>query len=712
MSELLFSVINMSISAGWIVLAVLLLRILLKKAPKWITVLLWGIVAIRLICPFTFESTVSLIPSSQTINPEIIADKTPEIDTGIQIINDSINPVISNTLSPIDEISTPPLQTLVPVLTWIWIVGITVMLIYTVISFLRIKAKTQTAILLRDNIYQCETVISPFVFGIIKPRIYLPFNISYQDIEYVVSHEKAHIHRKDHWWKPLGFILLTIHWFNPLIWLSYVLLCRDIELACDEKVVKNFSNNQKADYSQALLNCSINRYTISSCPLAFSEVSVKQRIKSILSYKKSALWISITAILLCIALAISFLTNPVSPYKYRFTTINKSSDISGIEVDIESIWGSNGINNPYINIKWINNTDTDYSFSGSFKIYKYTNDNWQDTLTTGEISIPKRFKVSAHSSEEHNYDLWNIDIRQKGTYLLESQFTQTIGDIYYTTYYATVEFKITKVPKPVSNWSAVEPEQILYNNQGIKNHATTIRQCENKNHILDKNSVLNVTWFNGSGRTLTINTAESTLNKNDSNYKYTLNNSEQVITMPADSICNVTYNLEGLPPLTDGRYVLRNVFVSESGHQYIERTVFTISNKQNVFVSRGNRLPIEGVTAEVTETDIGNDIGRQNSIIYVNLSNTTDTDYIYTPEFCIYKKTDNTWHSTQTTPINNYKSTYLLSSGMTVSPIFKPSGFDISQPGEYLIEIYLYSSDGASGYVSAEFTLTEKDFPE
>ena len=475
MNELFFSVINMSISASWIVLAVLLLRILLKKVPKWITVFLWGIVAIRLICPFTFESTISLIPNPKTINPVIISDKITETDTSIQIINNSLNPFISNTLSPIDNANTVPMQSWVPILSWIWVIGIVLMLMYTIISFTRIKMKIKTAVLLRENIYQSETVISPFVFGIIKPRIYLPFDMSQQDIEHVIAHEQAHIHRKDHWWKPFGFMLLTIHWFNPLIWLGYVLLCRDIEFACDEKVVKDFNNNQKADYSQALLNCSINRRTITACPIAFGEVSVQQRIKSILRYKKSALWISIVAILLCIVLSISFLTTPVSPFKYKFKIINNNSDIPGIEVNIESIFGSDGINNPYIRVRWTNNTDTDYSFQESFKIYKYIDDNWQDTLTTGEINIPQRCKVSAHSFREHNYDLWNIDIQQKGTYILESEFAQTTGDIYYNSYYATVEFEITKLPKLISNWSTVTPEPILYNNQGIKNYATTIR---------------------------------------------------------------------------------------------------------------------------------------------------------------------------------------------------------------------------------------------
>lgn len=213
-------IVNMSISASWIVLAVLLLRLLLKRAPKWITVLLWGIVAIRLICPFSIESVMSLIPSTETISPEIMMDKTPTINSGVPIINNIVNPVIGESFAPDPIASANPLQILIPVLAIAWIVGIVIMLAYTAISYFRVKSKIGTAVLFRDNIYQSENVISPFVLGIIKPKIYLPFNMNEQDMEHVIAHEKAHIRRKDHWWKPFGFLVLTLHWFNPLMWLG------------------------------------------------------------------------------------------------------------------------------------------------------------------------------------------------------------------------------------------------------------------------------------------------------------------------------------------------------------------------------------------------------------------------------------------------------------------------------------------------------------
>ncbi len=322
MSDIFLKIINMSISASWIVLAVLLFRFVLKKAPKWVSCALWGIVAIRLICPFSIESVLSLIPSAQTVSPEIMFDATPQINSGIPAINSVVNPIISESFTPEPVASANPLQILIPIFAVIWIIGIAVLLFYTAISYFRIKRKVRTAVLLRDNIYQCEAVASPFVLGVIKPKIYLPFNTASNDTQHIIAHEQAHIKRKDHLWKPLGFLILSIHWFNPLVWLGYVLLCRDIELACDEKVVKELNNEQRADYSQALLSCSVNRRMIAACPLAFGEVGVKERVKSILNYKKPALWLIIVAVILCIALTVGFLTNPVnsSVYNSRYET--------------------------------------------------------------------------------------------------------------------------------------------------------------------------------------------------------------------------------------------------------------------------------------------------------------------------------------------------------------------------------------------------------
>ena len=311
MNELFLKIINMSISASWLILAVLILRLVLKKAPKWVNVLLWGIVAVRLICPLSFESALSLIPSSETIPLDIEMAAKPTIDSGVPAINSVVNPVLSSFAPPQHVLtSANPLQIWIPILNIIWLIGVGALLLYTAVSYWRLCRKVDTAVRYKGNIFQSENVSSPFVLGIIKPRIYLPFNMNGQDLEHVVAHEQAHIRRKDHWWKPLGFLLLTIHWFNPLMWLAYVLLCRDIELACDEKVIKELGNEQRADYMQALVACSVNRRMIAACPLAFGEVGVKERVKSVMNYKKPAFWVIIIAVIICVGVAACFLTNP------------------------------------------------------------------------------------------------------------------------------------------------------------------------------------------------------------------------------------------------------------------------------------------------------------------------------------------------------------------------------------------------------------------
>ena len=312
MAQLFLRIFNMSVSASYIVLAVLLLRLLLKKAPKWIAVVLWGIVAVRLICPFSFESVFSLIPSAETVKPGIMTAATPSVHTGMPFLNNAISPMIEENLAPVPGDSANPLQVLIPICAVIWLAGVAAMLLYASISYWHIERKIGTAVLCADNIYQSEQVASPFVLGLVKPKIYLPYHLCQQDLAHVVAHEQAHISRKDHLWKPLGFLLLALHWFNPLMWLGYILLCRDIELACDEKVIKALDRDARADYMQALVSCSVKRPMIAACPLAFGEVGVKSRVKSVLNYQKPAFWLVVAAVVTCVALAVCFLTDPKS----------------------------------------------------------------------------------------------------------------------------------------------------------------------------------------------------------------------------------------------------------------------------------------------------------------------------------------------------------------------------------------------------------------
>ena len=282
-------------------------------------------------------------------------DTVPSVQTGVPAINNVINPVIGSSLAPAPGASANPLQIWIPILSMIWVAGVAILFVYTAVSYWRLRRKVSEAVILRDNIFQSENVASPFVLGIIKPRIYLPFNMNGQDLEHVVAHEQAHIRRKDHWWKPLGFLLLTIHWFNPLMWLAYVLLCRDIELACDEKVIKELDNEQRADYAQALVVCSVNRRMIAACPLAFGEIGVKDRVKSVMNYKKPEFWIIFLAVIACVIVAVCFLTNPAGTAltKWTIDEVDMSAALSDVRsmtvrYNSESVLCNDGDSNRFI----------------------------------------------------------------------------------------------------------------------------------------------------------------------------------------------------------------------------------------------------------------------------------------------------------------------------------------------------------------------------
>ena len=355
MSELFLKIINMSISASWLILAVLILRLVLKKAPKWVNVLLWGIVAVRLICPFSFESALSLIPSAETFPEKIISGPSFDVQTGITPIDNRINDYLGDRYFEGVTVPANNGNNIMTILTIVWTIGILLLVAYTVISYWRLHREIDTAVRYKDNIFQSENVSSPFVLGIIKPRIYLPFSMNDQDLEHVVAHEQAHICHKDHWWKPLGFLLLTVHWFNPLMWLAYVLLCRDIELACDEKVIKELSNEERADYTQALVACSVNRRMIAACPLAFGEVGVKERVKSVMNYKKPAFWIIVLAVITCVVVAVCFLTNPAGTAltKWTIDEIDMSAALSDVRsmtvrYNSDSVFCSDGDSNRFI----------------------------------------------------------------------------------------------------------------------------------------------------------------------------------------------------------------------------------------------------------------------------------------------------------------------------------------------------------------------------
>ena len=311
MSVIFLKLLNLSISASWLVLVVLALRLVLKRAPKWVNVLLWGMVALRLMLPFSIESALSLIPSAETLSPEVVRfDPAPTITSGVEFIDNAVNPSLSESFAAAPLASVNPLYVWIYLAGWVWLIGLAAMLAYALVSYLRLRRRVSASIPLRESIYVCDEVPSPFILGIVRPRIYLPSALDEAQRGSVLSHERAHLARHDHWWKPLGFALLAVYWFNPLLWLAYTLLCRDIELACDERVLRGMDAGQVKDYSSALLACSVPRRMLAACPLAFGEVGVGARVKNALRYKKPAFWVVAASVAVCVVVAVCFLTNP------------------------------------------------------------------------------------------------------------------------------------------------------------------------------------------------------------------------------------------------------------------------------------------------------------------------------------------------------------------------------------------------------------------
>lgn len=342
MSDLFLNILNMSIAASWLILAVVLLRFVLKKAPKWIAVLLWGIVALRLAVPFSFESALSLIPSAETFNAHNIQYGTPAISSGIPAVNNAVNPVLGETFAPNPAGSVNPLYVWTFIVSVIWLIGIAAMLLYAVTSYVRVHRSVAERAPYEGNIFLCDHVKSPFILGLVRPKIYLPSSMDTTAMEPVIAHEKAHLARRDHWWKPLGFLILTVHWFNPLCWIAYVLLCRDIELACDEKVIRQMDLDEKKQYSIALLECSTQRRLVTICPLAFGEVGVKERVKNVLNYKKPAFWVIVVAVVACAVVTVCFATNPKQdlPQEQRTVRaqITEIEDSSFLVTPVEGAW--------------------------------------------------------------------------------------------------------------------------------------------------------------------------------------------------------------------------------------------------------------------------------------------------------------------------------------------------------------------------------------
>lgn len=324
MSRLFLTVLNMSITGGFVALAVMIARLLIKRAPKFFSYALWSIVLFRLICPFSFESAVSLIPTNkEPIPQEIVYMQNPAINTGIKTIDVSVNSIVES-LPPVNQaVSVNPIGVTIEIYAIIWLFGITVLLCYGFITYFRLKQRLSIATLVRDNIYETDLIKTAFVMGFTKPKIIIPINLSENEFDYIIKHEKTHIKRFDYIIKPVAFLALIIHWFNPIIWLSYYLMAKDMEMSCDESVMKNTKEDIRVNYSSSLLALSAKQSGLLS-PLAFGEGNVKSRIKNVLNYKKPTLWVLIVASIIIVIFVVGLISNP----KKQETIINAENSIS------------------------------------------------------------------------------------------------------------------------------------------------------------------------------------------------------------------------------------------------------------------------------------------------------------------------------------------------------------------------------------------------
>mgnify|MGYP000863932982 CR=1 FL=1 len=329
MSALFISVFNMSITASYVILIVIILRLMLKKAPKVISYALWSVVAFRLLIPFSFKSVFSLMPRNTNAVPipkGIIYQPNLQIDNGIRVLE----PFTSEPLhTPHTGVVISSLQIFIEFGAYIWLLGIAVLFVYSFISVFVLRRQLKAAQLIEKNIFEAGNLRTPFVLGLVRPKIYLPAGLKDDERDYILLHEQTHIRRKDHIIKILAFFVLCIHWFNPLVWLAYLVMSIDMELSCDERVLKEMDEKIKKPYANSLLSLAAERHILNGSPIAFSEGNVKGRIRNVLNYKKPAFWVTLVSVLLAVSIGIGLLANPLD--KEFFKSSNSHNDF-GVKV--------------------------------------------------------------------------------------------------------------------------------------------------------------------------------------------------------------------------------------------------------------------------------------------------------------------------------------------------------------------------------------------
>lgn len=373
LDNLFLQILNMSFTSSIVILFVLVARLLLKKAPKIFSYALWSVILFRLVCPFSFESLVSLLPSNPApISNKILYAQSPQINTGITGIDNVVNATLP---VPAFGASVNPMQIWTFIGEIVWLAGIAILLLYSVISLIRLQNRLKNAVHEKENVYLAEHLDTPFVLGIFRPKIYLPAALSPEEKQYILLHEQIHIRRFDHVVKVLSFLVLCVHWFNPLVWVAFFLSGKDMEMSCDEAVIKRLGNDVKKEYSSSLLALATGRRIVSGIPLAFGEGDTKGRIKNVLNYRKPAFWVIVITVLLVAALCVGLMANPKSS-----TTFNGSS------YRVEEIL----YQAPMYSFGYTLDTAPQYSISSDYMLYskQTTDEDWvmQDGLYPYKIS--------------------------------------------------------------------------------------------------------------------------------------------------------------------------------------------------------------------------------------------------------------------------------------------------------------------------------------
>lgn len=416
MDKLFLTLINMSITSSYVILCVILTRFFLKKAPKIYSYCLWSVVLLRLTIPFSFQSIFSFIRiNTKAIPVDIMYSPVQQINSGIRVIDS----VVNNSLpAPAVVASVNPMQIWIWLGQSIWILGLIVLVIYSIVTTVRLSKKLKSSLNMSNNIYENNSIKTPFVFGLVNPKIYLPKDLLETELEYIIKHEQKHIKRFDHIIKFIAFVVVSIHWFNPLVWLSFFLMTEDMELSCDEKVINELGNGIKKDYSSSLLSLSTGRKIVCGSPLAFGENNTKARIKNILNYKKPTFWISIVAFLVIVVVGLALLSNPKD-----IKTQDDKFNMTSLAEEEETATSMRLKNENYDRINEYMKQESTTAWSKYYELLDFQISNYEEKIVDGNVEATFFYKII-----EKNYDKDPDTVK----YIKEAKES---GDKYYQRYY-------------------------------------------------------------------------------------------------------------------------------------------------------------------------------------------------------------------------------------------------------------------------------------